>query len=140
MQTFLPYENFEQTAKCLDYRRLGKQRVECKQIILALTNPDKGWKNHPATKMWKNNVECLAYYGTCMCKEWINRGYKDSCLEFFNQFIKHDNFNDISKPSWLGDINFHNSHKSKLLQKNNEFYSQYGWCVNRNLEYIWPIN
>ena len=28
MQTFLPYKDFGKTAKCLDYRRLGKQRVE----------------------------------------------------------------------------------------------------------------
>ncbi len=33
MQTFLPYQDFTETAKCLDYRRLGKQRVEAKRIL-----------------------------------------------------------------------------------------------------------
>jgi hypothetical protein len=33
MQTFLPYASFEETAHILDYRRLGKQRVEGWQII-----------------------------------------------------------------------------------------------------------
>ena len=28
MQTFLPYPDFKQSAACLDYSRLGKQRVE----------------------------------------------------------------------------------------------------------------
>ena len=32
MQTFLPYQNFIKSAKCLDYKRLGKQRVEALQI------------------------------------------------------------------------------------------------------------
>ena len=32
MQTFLQYPDFEKTFKCLDYRRLGKQRVEAMQI------------------------------------------------------------------------------------------------------------
>lgn len=33
MQTFLPYSSFEESAKCLDNKRLGKQRVEAKQIL-----------------------------------------------------------------------------------------------------------
>ena len=39
MQTFLPYESFEDTAKVLDYRRLGKQRVEGMQIINTIQTP-----------------------------------------------------------------------------------------------------
>ena len=33
MQTFLPYPDMIKSAKALDYKRLGKQRVEAKQII-----------------------------------------------------------------------------------------------------------
>ena len=33
MQTFLPYSSFTESAKILDWRRLGKQRVEGMQII-----------------------------------------------------------------------------------------------------------
>ena len=60
MQTFLPYPDFKQSAACLDYRRLGKQRVEGVQILKAILGekslndkPYKGWLNHPATLMWK---------------------------------------------------------------------------------------
>ena len=59
MQTFLPYESFAESAKVLDWRRLGKQRVEGMQIIKAITGekrldgkPYKGWINHPASVMW----------------------------------------------------------------------------------------
>lgn len=39
MQTFLPYISFEESAACLDYRRLGKQRLEAKQLLNAI-QPD----------------------------------------------------------------------------------------------------
>lgn len=36
MQTFLPYPSFTHSLACLDNKRLGKQRVEAKQILMAL--------------------------------------------------------------------------------------------------------
>lgn len=41
MQTFLPYADFSMSAKCLDYRRLGKQRVEAMQILNAIRGEKK---------------------------------------------------------------------------------------------------
>jgi len=54
MQTFLPYPNLKKSIKCLDNKRLGKQRVKAHQIlnILLKRTKTKGWKNHPAIKMW----------------------------------------------------------------------------------------
>ena len=44
MQTFLPHRDFEQSAKCLDMKRLGKQRVEAYQLLLIMHDPNKkGW-------------------------------------------------------------------------------------------------
>lgn len=37
MQTFLPFDEFKRSAAVLDSKRLGKQRVECLQILSALT-------------------------------------------------------------------------------------------------------
>jgi len=39
MQTFLPYPDFERSARALDLKRLGKQRVECIQVLRGLTRP-----------------------------------------------------------------------------------------------------
>ena len=36
MQTFLPYPNFVASARALDTKRLGKQRVDTRQIQNAL--------------------------------------------------------------------------------------------------------
>ena len=51
VQTFLPYPDFERSARTLDPKRLGKQRVETIQVVRALTRPGYGWANHPAVLM-----------------------------------------------------------------------------------------
>jgi hypothetical protein len=61
MQTFLPYKDFKKSAKVLDNKRLGKQRVEAFQIlnILLGRTKTKGWRNHPAVLMWKGHSNAL---------------------------------------------------------------------------------
>lgn len=80
MQTFLPYPDFYKSAQVLDYRRLGKQRLECKQIFNALEGQPSRWRNHPAVKMWEGCEHQLCAYAIIICDEWIGRGYKDSLI------------------------------------------------------------
>ena len=55
MQTFLPDKSFVNSSRILDYRRLGKQRVEARQIynILIGNTKSNAWRNHPAVLMWR---------------------------------------------------------------------------------------
>lgn len=134
MQTFLPYPSYKESAKVLDYRRLGKQRVEVLQLLKALNGETKGWANHPAAKMWRGYENELVAYGLAICNEWISRGYKDTCygkIELYHN--KDGNFNI---PHWLGNKDFHRSHRSNLLRKNKEYYSQY-FDEPDDLPYIW---
>tara|TARA_R110000868_G_scaffold73521_3_gene213176 strand:+ start:5035 stop:5451 length:417 start_codon:yes stop_codon:yes gene_type:complete len=136
MQTFLPFPSFSDSAACLDRQRLGKQRVEAKQIYLALTDSAYGWKNHPAVKMWQGFESSLAKYGLIVCQTWIGRGYKDSLLPWFQDRISEDS----SIPAWFGDLEFHKSHQSNLLRKNCDHYQPWFPDVSSELPYIWPIN
>ena len=148
MQTFLPYSNFEDTAKCLDMKRLGKQRVEAMQILQViyrkrvLQESGKGsWFNHPAVLMWEQYPWLLLCYISAMVQRWKGLGYKDTCLEKSLEIYESipDSLKGIGQvPSWLGDLNFHESHRSNLLRKNREHYSQFNWNVNDDLLYIWP--
>ena len=135
MQTFLPYANFQKTASVLDYRRLGKQRVETWQILRALNGETKGWVNHPATKMWDGYENALALYGYVICSEWTRRGYKDSMTDRFLELI---NPNTIKMPPWLGRSDFHLSHQSMLVQKFPEYYREFFPEVPADLQYVWP--
>ena len=85
MQTFLPYESFKQSARVLDWRRLGKQRVEGMQIINAIEGkprqdgkPYKGWLNHPATVMWRPYLNDLKLYNK-ETNYWV-----EICHKFFS--------------------------------------------------------
>lgn len=133
MQTFLPHPDFAASARVLDYKRLGKQRVETKQILMALTGQIKGWRSHPATKMWTGHEQALARYGVAICREWRARGYRDTLLPYFEAVAS-----DQPAPSWLGDSRIHASHRSNLLRKDMPFYGRYGWCEPSDLPYVWP--
>lgn len=139
MQTFLPYDNFHDSARVLDRQRLGKQRVETWQILRALTGESKGWVNHPATKMWRGHEYALAVYGAVMCQEWIDRGYKDTLKERFIRFMVDAPFTNITAPALLGVEAFHVSHQSNLLRKDPEHYSQYFTGVPDDLPYLWEL-
>lgn len=139
MQTFLPYPDFAASAAVLDYRRLGKQRVETFQLLNAIRGVDKngvptekrGWVNHPATVMWRQYVPALHMYGRAMTLEWIARGYNDTML---NRFEFHGEF---ELPYWFGREDFHISHQSNLIRKDPEFYLKFFDGVPSDMEYVW---
>lgn len=141
MQTFLPSPSYSESARILDYRRLGKQRVETKQILLAMSKTSGGWVNHPATKMWRGYEVELCQYGLHMCCEWVRRGYKDTLGEFFMDSLwqYESDGRTLALPPWMGDERIHASHRSNLLRKDREFYSQYGWAEPDDMPYIWPV-
>ena len=138
MQTFLPYPDFARSAACLDYRRLGKQRVEAKQILNALADPAYGWQHHPAVQMWRGHDMALACYGWWVCREWRMRGYQDTLFGWFNQIYISGSIYTIHKPSWCGDGRFHASHRAALLAKDPAHYSQFGWTETPAINYWWP--
>ena len=133
MQTFLPYESFTKSAQVLDWRRLGKQRVEGMQIIKAIENPKpQGWKNHPIVKMWTPYVPALKQYTNIIITEWIGRGYNNN-MEFYD-------IDNVEYPDWLGDERFHASHRANLLRKDFDWYSQFKWIENSESPYVWRDN
>lgn len=138
MQTFLPYPSFYDSVKSLDYRRLGKQRIEAMQLVnstLKLAqdpNTKVGWANHPARTMWTGYLDALKTYHNMCIEEWVRRGYKNTMKLY--ELPSH-----ITLPHWLGREDFHASHRSNLLRKDAIWYGQFGWSEPNNLEYVWPV-
>jgi len=134
MQTFLPYEDFENSLQALDTKRLGKQRVEAKQIlnIVSGISPFSRWRNHPAVNMWRGYSQALRHYYNIALNVWIAKGYKNTMV--------HAIYDDtpIIFPDWLGDKRLHSSHRSNLLRKKPDFYSKYGWSEADDMPYFWP--
>ncbi len=137
MQTFLPYPDFVETAKVLDYRRLGKQRIEAKQILQILLGekPNSKWANHPCTKMWRGYENALITYAKQICIEWRGRGYKDEQLPWFEARF-NPNLPTIMPP-WMGNEDFHLRHRSNLVRKKRDYYLPIFGDISDNLEYLW---
>ena len=144
MQTFLPYADPRESAAALDDRRLGKQRVETFQVLRALTWPTYGWKNHPATRMWRGFVPGLVAYGLACVDEWRARGRADatrtSLLEFSGgEEPDWDALHDSGRlPPWVGDEALHLSHRSALVRKDPDHYRPLFGDVPDDLPYVWP--
>lgn len=139
MQTFLPYESFEDSAKSLDMKRLGKQRVEVLQLLNSMTGKTvgKGWTRHPCRYMWSSNMAALVQYGLIICKEWLSRGYRDTCYDKIAAFGVVAN---PEMPWWIGNKIFHESHRANLVRKKPEFYKSKWSDVDENMPYYWPTS
>jgi len=134
----LPYESFVKSAQVLDYKRLGKQRVECCQIIRILdgTTPEARWRNHPAVKMWEGYLGALQNYTNIMITEWIIRGYNNS----MSTYVLTE---EPVKPWWLGNEDFHRAMRSRLIEKLPGFYLEQFGEVDKGFndsKYFWPVN
>ena len=117
-------------------KRCGNQRKETLQIVNTLFFGSR-WRNHPAVLMWEDYPQELIRYGEAMCREWISRGYKDTCLPKFAA-LKELFSGEDEKPWWLGNERFHESHRSNLLRKKPDYYSQFNWMLPDDLPYFWP--
>ncbi|OBI81478.1 MSMEG_6728 family protein [Mycobacterium sp. E740] len=149
MQTFLPCPGFADTARVLDTKRLGKQRVETIQVVRALTVPGYGWRHHPAAAMWAGYEEALVRYGLDICAAWCGLGHADTCATTMARDLAHGTGiatprtqEELSAagemPPWLGDPAFHRSHQSVLVRKDPPHYRRFFPDVPDDLEYVWP--
>lgn len=149
MQTFLPYPDFTASARVLDPKRLGKQRVETIQVLRGLTRPGYGWRHHPAVKMWAGYEEALVRYGLDMCAVWCARGHADTCATTLTTDLaaaggpqvihtQQELATTDGLPPWCGDEALHLSHRSALLRKDPDVYRPVFGDIPDDLPYVWP--
>jgi hypothetical protein len=149
MQTFLPYPDFTASARVLDRRRLGKQRVEAVQVLRGLTVPGYGWRRHPAVRMWAGYEEALVRYGLDVCRVWREYGHQDSCAATLVADLAAARPGAAVRgqaelaaagelPPWLGDEALHRSHRSALVRKDPDRYAALFPGVPDDLPYVWP--
>ena len=162
MQTFVPLTtSYEDIARTLDRARLNKQALEGWQILMTLLELDpqgnhrtpKGWVNHPAVKMWRGHEMALYLYIVEMVNEWKRRGYKSTIGDKAKATIQRGiELGRVSaptySPSWIANLDqfkvIASSHRLALLNKDYEWYSQFGWPEDtgkrpESYEYIWPV-
>jgi hypothetical protein len=101
MQVFRPYIDHRKSAWFLDDLRLGKQRVEAKQVLLAIlrrlgivNDGRRGWINHPIVLMYFNDgrpyIDDLMNYFYAVVDEWERRGRKNNIsLNDIERYLRH---------------------------------------------------
>jgi len=149
MQTFLPFDNAQDSAEVLDNLRLNKQLLEGRQIykILASNQLKGAWVNHPAVKMWRGHDNALFDYLTAIKDECIHRGI--NTIKNWNALLEMHEWNwfrgaNIIYPPWWGDERVHQSHRNNLYKKNPDYYPQFkndsfvSCCDKCN--YYWPTH
>jgi len=162
VQTFLPFASFKRSAECLDMKRLGKQRVECLQVLNVFAGVRDGWGNHPITRMWSGYETALLAYTLTVCDTWTGRGYRDTVhgkvlqlaqplsapggLDLDGVWRLPDELHTVRGlaaegmlPPWFGWRAFHESHRSNLIRKDAEHYRPYFPDTPPDLEYVWPV-
>nr|MDO8084369.1 pyrimidine dimer DNA glycosylase/endonuclease V [Candidatus Sigynarchaeum springense]MDO8118573.1 pyrimidine dimer DNA glycosylase/endonuclease V [Candidatus Sigynarchaeota archaeon] len=138
MPTFITGFDMEESARHLDSKRLGKQRVEALQILRANLSLSKGWKNHPVTKTWKGYEPfLLKVYLKAIMGEWERRGYKNvKCVIMRDEIAGMIGGAEPVRPEWLTE-RFILSHKSNLVRKKPEHYSALFPGLPDGIPYSW---
>jgi len=140
MQTFLPYQDFEEVAADLDSKRLNKQILECYQILNVLSNPSPtaGWRNHPAVKMWRGYEVALFNYAMTMVSEADARSIRTEKNVANLQRLRRERGMDwgITMPVWFSNNKIMKrvttTHKANLYKKAPELYPQFVSAVSDN--------
>lgn len=130
MQIFRPYIDWDRSAAVLDNLRLGKQRVEAKQVLKAflrrmglIRDGLKGWLSHPIVLLYFNNgkpyVEDVVGYFTSCINEWRGRGKENNLnLDDINHLLSQ-----IEKTSGTPVMHLHEvEYRRILLVKDPEYY------------------
>ena len=91
--------------------------------------------------MWRGHELALAIYSAHIARECIRRRIKTNLLAEFLDVVKR--LREPGKPAryppWMSDWSIMTSHRSNLLRKDADWYSQFGWLVRPDLPYKWPV-
>ena len=147
MQTFLPYEDYAESARVLDANRLNSQLNESLVIIRSLFRqyPVKkgksGWEGHTVVEMWRGCELELAKYAQTFAHEFLyNRplAKNDEAASLLSRKERYAFWNSLvekledegfpsNKITHLGDESFHSAFRSLLLYKDIQYNTFRKW-------------
>jgi hypothetical protein len=148
VNTFVTASTPEECASNLDNKRLGKQRVEAKQIIDILEsshlNESKGYSNHPIVAQWRGFTQALKVYYNAIFDEWEARGYKNDKLKRYeivqdpalSHLVTKPNEVVVMFPKWFFNPIIHLTYKCDLYRKKPEYYGKIFNFTSDEKEYL----
>lgn len=135
--TLFPHIGFFKSVRPLDDARLSKQRQDALKILKGLMG-DPEVPYHLSQEAWGGFEYALGVYGMTACSEWQNKRHHRDNLAFEIHKILECVPHDLTMPPWMGDLNFHRSHRSYLIRKNPEHYATVWPNTPENMPIFWP--
>lgn len=124
------------TAMALDRRRLNKQIIECKQILLAL-NGAKAWGNHPCVLQYRSSILWLRDYMKCL--DSYQRGdrvsaelFSDACNFIRPPFHTQDYFDQMKRRLYTKDPIHYEQWAHLGTSEDNWYFVEGEWRIYRN--------
>lgn len=154
MFVLLPYPSFSHSVAVLDREHLGKQRFDCRQLLVALRAARQGrpmsYDHLPSLKLWRGHESALALYYTFAVNEWVARGYTNTHITPYDEnWVRRagedaylaESYEEVTLPRWVGDPELHASHQRWLMARDAAFYGQLGWEDHgHSAAMYWPEN
>jgi len=140
----MPFQDFGETANCLDLQRLFKQCVECLQIIQTIQKCQEdtlqvkkiGFRHHPSVLMWYHHTNALKLYFNTMFEKVLT--YQ---VHHINKMTKFTNFDsqNVEMPWFVSYLPHLYSHRARLYQKDYNYYKDKFEFPQEylNFGYIW---
>jgi len=156
--TFIISPVYQETARCLDNRRLNCQIKEAFQVFRWCVGEGKMQGNPHPYLCWLGYEESLLEYIVEMHLEWNRRfdaGLRNGVRNHKNgveatEVLSKIDASRYPKPYWINDERLFSSQRSALLYKDFKWYSQFGWKEQPaiptkitkqgivSLPYFWP--
>jgi hypothetical protein len=125
---WLPYPCYKSSVYCMHRDLLHKQ---CRSIEEVLQHK---WVRHPASLMWRGH-----HYQLCNYAMYCAHAIDMPIDKFVRYRDKLPESASTELPTWFDDDRIHSSHRSNLLRKYPDYYSDCDWVEKPTSNYYWPV-
>lgn len=155
MHTYMPYEDFKETARVLTIHDLGisisstVNILDCLHETVDDTEILDTYRRLPVIRMWKDKEVILVQYGETLLEEWYGRpSHERMEIDFIGeeealaQHMEWATSGDYSMetPRWKGDKIFHNAHRAELIRNDPLHYASIWPDLNLDQAMFWPVS
>lgn len=123
MRVFLPYQDYARSAKCLTDDHLKEMRNSCRNLIQVLTVPNSYSGDMTHVAIWAPCMNGLLWLTDATLYERRRRGHDERGVTPWMLYRR----DQTHRPYWLGNAEFHATHRAYLLEKAPAHYGRMGW-------------